>query len=334
MGGPGQCRPMTTASPATLAIAINAAADGSLPATLALIPAGQSVRGRDGRTWRFSNPEGVVAAFNQLGQELPIDLEHATELKGPKGEPAPAVGWIKKVGVVGGALHAIDYSLTEQGRQLIATQAYKYLSPAILYEGASREIRGISSVGLTNKPNFDLPALNREEDDMDRASIAGALGIVATASDAEIVTAVNRLKTSIEQPDPNRFVPKADLDTALNRATKAETALNAIQAASLQAETTALVDGAVKDGKIAPASKDHYMALCRAEGGLDKVKALIGSLPVIGKGADLDKRAAETGATGTSEDILLKARNRIADAEKAGLTLSLADAVCAVTEGR
>jgi phage I-like protein len=318
----------------TLAIAINAAADGSLPASLALIPAGPSIRGRDGRSWTMSDPQSVIAAFNQLGQDLPIDLEHATELKGPNGDEAPAVGWIKKLAIVDGAIHATEFSLNTRGRELITSQAYRYLSPAILFEKASGEIRGLSSVGLTNKPNFELPALNREEDDMDRASIAAALAIPVTSTDAEIVTAVNRLQTAASQPDPAKFVPKADLEAALNRASTAETALNAINAAQLEQERTALVDAAVKDGKIAPASKDHYLALCRAEGGIEKVKALIGSLPVIGGGGDLDKKQVREGDASSSDAILAKARNRIETAEKAGITMSLADAVSAVTEGR
>ncbi|MBL4544009.1 MAG: hypothetical protein JKP97_19940, partial [Rhodobacteraceae bacterium] len=31
---------------------------------------------------------------------LPVDLEHSTEIKGPKGEAAPAVGWMRALRVI------------------------------------------------------------------------------------------------------------------------------------------------------------------------------------------------------------------------------------------
>ncbi|MDD1795110.1 phage protease [Enterovibrio sp. ZSDZ42] len=59
------------------------------------IPAGTAITGRDGRSWVNDDPNAIVAAFAANGAGLPIDIEHATEIKGKAGEPAPAVGWIK-----------------------------------------------------------------------------------------------------------------------------------------------------------------------------------------------------------------------------------------------
>ena len=57
-----------------------------------MIPAG-TFTGRDGRTWINDNPAAVIAAsFSH--PKLPVDIEHATELLGPKGEEAPAYAWI------------------------------------------------------------------------------------------------------------------------------------------------------------------------------------------------------------------------------------------------
>ena len=57
---------------------------------LPMIPAGEVI-GRDGRSWKNTNPDAVVAAFDA---KLPFDIEHATELRGPKGKEADAAGWI------------------------------------------------------------------------------------------------------------------------------------------------------------------------------------------------------------------------------------------------
>ena len=65
---------------------------------LPLIPPGV-FGGNDGRTWNNSNPDAVVASFTK---KRPFDVEHATHIKGPKGEKAPAIGWILALQNIGG----------------------------------------------------------------------------------------------------------------------------------------------------------------------------------------------------------------------------------------
>lgn len=45
----------------------------------------------------MENPDSIVAAFESRSADLPIDFEHATQVKGAKGEAAPAIGWIKEI---------------------------------------------------------------------------------------------------------------------------------------------------------------------------------------------------------------------------------------------
>ncbi|WP_254591864.1 phage protease [Candidatus Williamhamiltonella defendens] len=58
---------------------------------LELIPVGEQITGRDGRSWVNDPPQGMVDAFQANHADLPIDIEHATELKAPKGDPALSV---------------------------------------------------------------------------------------------------------------------------------------------------------------------------------------------------------------------------------------------------
>lgn len=58
------------------AVALNAEGDAA-PEWVQLLPAGPSIMARDGRRWRMSNPQGVVAAFASNNADLPIDYEHA-----------------------------------------------------------------------------------------------------------------------------------------------------------------------------------------------------------------------------------------------------------------
>lgn len=259
--------------------------EGEAPERLAVIPAG-TIIGVDGRTFINSDPDAVVRAFRDGGRDLPIDVEHATHIKGPAGEPAPAVGWMTDLTVENGVIVA-TVAWNSQGRALVGDKAYRFISPAFTHDASGRVI-ALRSLGLTNEPNFlQLPALNRETT-MDRAKLIALLGLAATATDAEIEAAISTsiaLNRKGAQPDPTLYVPKADLDAALNRATVAETQLKKISDDAAEAEAVALVDGAVKDGKVAPASRDHYLTLCRS-GQMATVKTMLATLPKLGAALD------------------------------------------------
>lgn len=257
---------------------------GAAPEWVQLTPPGPAVVGRDGRSWRMSNPEAVVAAFDP-GKKPQIDLEHSSQLKAPKGEPAPAVGWIEEIEVRDGALWGrVDW--TAEGAAHVTGRAYRYLSPAFRFDPSSGEIIQIVSAGLTNNPNLAMAALNAagtESDRMDKA-VLEALGLKADATAADAVVAINALKVardtalnSAAHPDPDKFVPKADHQLALNRLT----AFEADVRTRTEADIVATVDAAIAAGKVAPASKDYHLASCRAEGGLDRFKAMVAAAPEI-----------------------------------------------------
>ncbi len=52
--------------------------------------------GRNGRQYSF-NVEEVLTNFEKNKLEIPIDINHSTELKAPKGEEAPALAWVKSL---------------------------------------------------------------------------------------------------------------------------------------------------------------------------------------------------------------------------------------------
>ena len=145
-----------------LALNFELSESGKAPEELPLIPAG-SFSGRDGRTWQNSDPQAVINETRRVGRDVPLDIEHATELKGPKGEPAPAQAWIKvdqlevRNGTVWGRVEWNDH-----GRQLVESKSYKYYSPAFYWD-KSGQVRLLKSVALTNTHNLrELPALNHE----------------------------------------------------------------------------------------------------------------------------------------------------------------------------
>ncbi|RLB68616.1 MAG: hypothetical protein DRH04_06625, partial [Deltaproteobacteria bacterium] len=74
-------------------------ADQSLPKRIILLPGGSEIVGRDGRRWRNSNPGGIVEYLQSLDRDLVMDFEHATEIKAPGGDPAPAAAWLHEFAV-------------------------------------------------------------------------------------------------------------------------------------------------------------------------------------------------------------------------------------------
>ncbi len=295
-----------TNSTNTTAFALNFA-EGDVPEWIQLTPSGPEISGRDGRKWILPNPEQVVSAFRNHGADLPIDIEHATQLKGTKGEAAPAVGWIKDLEVRSGELWAkVDWN--EAGNAVIQSKGYRYVSPVFKFERSTGHILKMASAGLTNNPNLELAALNHEaaqttETKMDTAIIE-ALGLNSDATAADAVVAIGKLKeardtalNSAQTPDPDKFVPKADHDLALNRISGFE----AKEKADEETAINAALDGAIEAGKIAPASRDYHLAACQEEGGLDRFNSMVEASPVIAGDTKLDGKDPKKGNAALSE---------------------------------
>jgi len=281
---------------------------GQVPEWSELIPAGQVI-GRDGRSWNNSRPELILAAFAGGGADLPVDLEHSTELKAPQGEPAPAAGWVKELQNRAGAIWGrIEWNA--QGQELVGAQAYRYLSPVIVYQRDSGLIVGLSSVGLTNRPNLRLPALNQqqqtEEDIMDLKQLLAALGLPETATFAEALNRIAAVKGDLatamnraDNPPLDKFVPRADHDAVLARANNAEQKLSDLEKAGREEKVEAAIQGALKEGKVTPATADYHRAQCRQNGGLELFSAYCQAAPTIGDGSGLGGKKQESG-TGTA----------------------------------
>lgn len=290
------------------------------PAAVQLLPAGPEIVGRDGRSWAYDMQAeaAVLAAFLLRGKPLPLDWEHATELRAPKGKDAPAAGWITRLEARGGELWG-DVEWTPRGAEQVVRREYRYLSPVFAYDPNTGRIVELLSAGLTNQPNLRMQALNKEER-MDKilallglsadaapeqvlaalntlkaqadqakalnvqakagmATLATALGLPESATADQAVAAINSLRTA--SLDLSRYVPRSDFDAAVQRATNAESKVAKIEQDAKAAAIAAVVDEAVKAGKVTPASKEFYIASCRQEGGLDAFKKFLESAPVI-----------------------------------------------------
>jgi len=292
---------------------------GELPEWVELLPPGPEVVGRDGRRWLLTDPRAVVAAFERRGAPLPIDWEHATEVAAPEGKPAPAAGWIEALEVRDGGSVWGRVSWTPRAAEMVRNREYRFLSPVFTYRKGTLEIVELTSAGLTNQPNLHLRALNRaQEGHAMWKKLMEALGLAEGATEDQAVEAVGRLRSDLDAarnritaleadlatarnraqaPDLAKFVPRADYDAAVERATNAERRLREHLEAQREKEIEAEIEAALKAGKITPATVEYHKAQCRAEGGLERFREFVRSAPVVAPESDLGKKKPDPGAS-------------------------------------
>lgn len=281
--------------------------DGELPAEVMLIPPGPVVEGRDGRKYLNSDPAGVLAFFAERGVDLPFDWLHATELRAPKGEEAPAAGWgrLGTMTIRPDSSVWINVEWTPRGAESIKAREYRYISPVYLCEPNTMAIRGLSSVGLTNKPNLYIPSLNGEGpttggNRMDLlAKLRVLLGLPETATEEQCLNHCKeqheKLTTALNQaqnPPLTLFVPRSDYDSLLAKCANLEQSIAEGKKAELAKEVNAEIETALKAGKIVPATREYYEKQCNTAEGLAAFREFVKAAPAIAGPSGLDGKAA------------------------------------------
>jgi len=269
--------------------------EGGKTSTIDLVPPGPKLKGRDGRSWTMGDPAQVAAASMRRLSKLPIDINHAIDLAAPSGGQSPAAGWITGLRAMPDGSLKADVKWNGRGRKAMRDKEYGFISPVLNVNG-SGEVTEILRAALTNSPNLELPALNAaqpptandtnitEEEGM-RKELCAAFGLPETATDAEIVLAAQSARTAAPnaaqpgadstKPDLAAYAPRAELNAMQTRAEAAERQIAELNAARLKADAEAVVDGAIKEGKIAPANREGFLALCADATGLEGVKKIV-----------------------------------------------------------
>ena len=141
--------------------------------------------------------------------------------------------------------------------------------------------------------------------------IALALGLPETASTEDIIAAIKAQKDKNKDQEPskmaansesninlNLYVPRSEYDLQKNLAINAQQELANFKQAQLKASAEALINEALKEGKIVPANKEHYLKIaCNQEDGLEMVKNLISNNPVIANNSGLDNKTPDISKT-------------------------------------
>ena len=286
--------------------------DGTPPDWIELVPPGK-VTALDGRQFDNAEPEKVVERFNARPIDIPIDWEHASESKAPKGERSPAAGWIDQLAVRAGSIWGHVKEWTTNGAADLSDKSYRYISPAFLHTKKGL-VLDIVSAGLTNKPALgDLQALasmtpgEPGETQMDPEFLA-SLNLPADATKADAMAAIRSLRSDgermaernagltdevktaqaetatarAEAPDLEKFVPRADHDAVVAKCSAAETKLEAQATSAKDKEIEDLISTASQAGQIVPASVEFYKASCAQEGGIERFKKFLETAPPVG----------------------------------------------------
>lgn len=218
--------------------------------------------------FRVADAQAVIAASLSDPRGIPVDENHSTQIRGARGEPAPARGWVKDLEArADGIWGRVEWNAT--GEALMSERAYRGLSPVIqhLADGTVVQIR---SVALTNTPNLiGLTALNTETP-MNWANIAKALGLADDAGEDAILAAIAKMKggttealqsslatiatsLGVASQDPVAIEAAARLaGTLQTTVTSLQSEVAELRAAGAKAAAKAFVDGEIAKGRLIP----------------------------------------------------------------------------------
>ncbi len=286
--------PTTFGAPLALALA----EAGKAPEWVQLMPAGPRLKGRDGREWTMADA-GEVASATHL--PFALDYEHAPDKDGIKGVETIAAGWCEELQIRNGEIWGrVDW--TPKAARHVVDREYRFLSPGFTYRAGTGDVVALESASLVNRPNFVMTALNAKEDQSMLKEILAALGLpeTATAADAarEIVRQRDEHRVALnaaQNPPLEKFVPRADFDAMQARATNAEQKIKDADKARHDEKVAAAIDGALKAGKITPASKDYHLANCATEAGLAAFEKFVAAQPSHFDGSGLEKKDPDKG---------------------------------------
>ena len=279
-------RAKTQASVLAFQLPGSGAADQAVPDWVQIFPAGPVVATNDGRAFRITDPVRLAASINAGKMPVLVDYDHRSYFEPYDGGDSLAAGWCSAVEARAGGIWAqIDW--TPLAAQRIRDREFRFISPEFSVDREAGEVVALAAISLVNRPAFAMTALarsNPNQGDDDMRAIATALGLPEDADEAAILAAIGTRNTELaasRTPPADRFMPRADYDAVLARATSAETELASIRTAQRSAEVEAVIAAAVSAGKIAPASKPHYVALAETDAGFEQVKQLCASLPPV-----------------------------------------------------
>jgi phage I-like protein len=146
-------------------IALSVGADlTGVPTHIQLLPGGEvTPEGKKAFKADTDGRKAVIANFAKRKNDMVVDYEHQTL----KGTEAPAAGWITGLedrgdGPEGGIWAKVSW--TARAVEYLKGREYRYLSPVVMVDEATRRVTELVNAALTNAPAIDgmIPIVNKE----------------------------------------------------------------------------------------------------------------------------------------------------------------------------
>ncbi len=274
--------------------------DTSLPKEIELIPSEDMFVGFDGRVFRALDKVAIANNTNSKLKYVVIDENHKTDYTSGTGASVEAMGWMSDFFVKEDNSLWAKVEWTQAGAEKILSKSYKYISPVYQID-KSANIISILRAAITNNPNLNLTALNNKNDNDNYKNKNEGGNMPENEKELqELKLALNEAKLKngeLERTINERDVKLSELEKSLNskvaeaeaKNKELEKALNEANAklleiskATAEREALSVVEKAINDGKIAPSTKDVYIALCMEEGGVEKFNKIMESTPSAG----------------------------------------------------
>lgn len=297
-----------------------------VPEWIHLTPVGR-IETFDGRgPYLIEDPQAVIEASFAPRGDLEIDINHASFVAAPRGEEAPAQGWIKEMAVrPDGIWGRVEW--TPEGRRRVAGREYRRISPVFLPDrpGGARVV-AIANASLVNRQNLrGIAALNFQEDGMKPLNerLAELFGLGTTASEDDVFAAASAASAGAGGADAELQSQMASIGVILDVADggdivaavrKASTnAVGGEQFVALQAELTtvtaerdelrqaglrsaaeAFVDGAIAENRVGVSPmRERFVAMHMADP--EDTETMISGFPKLGQTATTDVPPAARG---------------------------------------
>lgn len=261
--------------------------------------------------------EALVTNYERLDLTVPIDRDHSPYTTGS----TEAVGWVKQLRIRDDETLWAYVVWTEAGAELILSGSYRYFSPEFVddYEDKYGETFGPALLGggLTNRPfltgmaevslalhsSQSLGTLQRDtlvlsagqaiflsarpanpskEKHVDRETLITLYGLQADATDEQILAAATAARQAqLAAAAPATPPPAGDDATPSER----ETAALERAAVAMARVRDSVIDGAIGDGRLVPALRDHMVKTwdreVEATGTATETEAMIAAMPKV-----------------------------------------------------
>ncbi|MEM5477165.1 phage protease [Pacificibacter sp. AS14] len=284
---------------------------GDAPEWIHLLPGGAQVETGDRRgPYHINDAQAIIDASFAGETRLAVDENHSIDLAAPKGGASPARGWITEMQARDDGIWG-KVEWTDAGRDLVATHAYRGISPVITHS-KTKAVLSILRASLVNQPNLKgLASLNSQQQETDMnfmQQMAQKLGLGADASEGDIFAAADGLKSddtsTALQSQMSEIGTVLGVDggdsTAILAAAKAAKSTGSDELVALQAtitelgktvtslqssnttnKATAFVDEAIKAKRVGVKPQRDVFIAMHAENP-ERTEALINALPALG----------------------------------------------------